>query len=166
MRWPSVAALRAGRLPVVGGLLSLLLAAAGIDAVSVANNHAADTGGEGGAMSRAMLLGELLPELEGLSADLAIAGLVQDSREIRPGDAFVAIAGFGAHGLNFVDAAREAGAAAILFEPPAPAELPPPADAIPVTGLRARMGAMADTFHGHPSAAMTTVGVTGTNGKT
>ncbi len=57
-------------------------------------------------MSRAMLLGELLPELEGLSADLAIAGLVQDSREIRPGDAFVAIAGFGAHGLNFVDAAR------------------------------------------------------------
>ena len=117
-------------------------------------------------MSRARLLGELLPELEGLSADLAIAGLVQDSREIRPGDAFVAIAGFGAHGLNFVDAAREAGAAAILFEPPAPAELPPPADAIPVAGLRARMGAMADTFHGHPSAAMTTVGVTGTNGKT
>ena len=60
-------------------------------------------------MTRAMLLGELLPELEGLSADLAITGLVQDSREIRPGDAFVAIAGFGAHGLNFVDKAREAG---------------------------------------------------------
>ncbi len=117
-------------------------------------------------MTRAMLLGELLPELEGLSADLAITGLVQDSREIKPGDAFVAIAGFGAHGLNFVDAAREAGAAAILFEPPAPEELPAPNDAIPVTGLRSRMGAMADTFHGQPSAAMTTVGVTGTNGKT
>ncbi|MCR6494831.1 UDP-N-acetylmuramoyl-L-alanyl-D-glutamate--2,6-diaminopimelate ligase [Thermomonas sp. S9] len=28
------------------------------------------------------------------------------------------------------------------------------------------MGALADTFHGHPSAAMATVGVTGTNGKT
>ena len=60
-------------------------------------------------MTRAMLLGELLPELEGLSADLAITGLVQDSREVKPGDAFVAIAGFGAHGLNFVDVAREAG---------------------------------------------------------
>ena len=117
-------------------------------------------------MTRAMLLGELLPELEGLSADLAITGLVQDSREIRPGDAFVAIAGFGAHGLNFVDGARESGAAAILFEPPAPDELPAPDDAIPVAGLRARMGAMADRFHGQPSAAMTTVGVTGTNGKT
>ena len=117
-------------------------------------------------MTRAMLLGELLPELEGLSAELAVTGLVQDSREVKPGDAFVAIAGFGAHGLNFVDAARDAGASAILFEPPAPHDLPPPADAIPVNGLRARMGAMADTFHGQPSAAMTTVGVTGTNGKT
>ena len=117
-------------------------------------------------MTRAMLLSELLPELEGLSADLAVTGLVMDSREVRPGDAFVAIAGFGAHGLNFVDAAREAGAAAILFEPPAPEALPAPADAIPVTGLRARMGTMADSFHDHPSAAMTTVGVTGTNGKT
>ena len=117
-------------------------------------------------MTRAMLLSELLPELEGLSADLAVTGLVMDSREVRPGDAFVAIAGFGAHGLNFVDAAREAGAAAILFEPPAPETLPAPADAIPVAGLRSRMGTMADHFHDHPSAAMTTVGVTGTNGKT
>ncbi|HOV97067.1 MAG TPA: UDP-N-acetylmuramoyl-L-alanyl-D-glutamate--2,6-diaminopimelate ligase [Thermomonas sp.] len=117
-------------------------------------------------MTRALLLSELLPELEGLSADLAVTGLVQDSREVQPGNAFVAIAGFGAHGLNFVDAARAAGASAVLFEPPAPADLPAPGDAIAVTGLRARMGAMADHFHGHPSAEMTTVGVTGTNGKT
>jgi UDP-N-acetylmuramoyl-L-alanyl-D-glutamate--2,6-diaminopimelate ligase len=113
-----------------------------------------------------MLLGELLPELEGLSADLAITGLVQDSRELKPGDAFVAIGGFGTHGLVFAEQVREAGAAAVLFEPPAPDDLPAPADAIPVVGLRARMGAMADAFHDHPSAAMTTVGVTGTNGKT
>lgn len=117
-------------------------------------------------MTRAMLLSELLPELEGLSAELAVTGLVQDSREVAPGDAFVAIAGFGAHGLHFVDAARAAGASAILFEPPAPDDLPAPDDAIAVPGLRKRMGAMADQFHGQPSAAMTTVGVTGTNGKT
>ncbi len=117
-------------------------------------------------MTRAMLLSELLPELEGLSHDLAITGLVQDSREIRTGDAFVAIGGFGTHGLAFIDTARAAGAAAILFEPPAPDDLPAPADAIPVVNLRARMGAMADAFHDQPSATMTTVGVTGTNGKT
>jgi UDP-N-acetylmuramoyl-L-alanyl-D-glutamate--2,6-diaminopimelate ligase len=117
-------------------------------------------------MTRAMLLAELLPDVAGVPADLAITGLVQDSRAVRPGDAFVAIAGFGAHGLGFVDAARAAGAGAILFEPPAPPELPVPDGAIAVPGLRARMGAMADHFHGRPSRAMTLVGVTGTNGKT
>ena len=35
-----------------------------------------------------------------------------------------------------------------------------------LSAARARMGAMADEFHGRPSAAMSTVAVTGTNGKT
>ena len=117
-------------------------------------------------MSRAMPLSELLPDVAAVPADLVVSGLVQDSRDVRPGDAFVAIAGFGAHGLGFAAQARAKGAAAILFEPPAPAGIPAPADAIPVAGLRARMGAMADAFHGQPSRAMTMVGVTGTSGKT
>lgn len=117
-------------------------------------------------MSRSMKLAALLPDIGGIRADLEVSGLVMDSREIRPGDAFVAIAGFGAHGLGFVEQARERGAAAILFEPPAPADLPAPADAIAVPGLRARLGAMGDAFHGAPSKSMTMVGVTGTSGKT
>jgi UDP-N-acetylmuramoyl-L-alanyl-D-glutamate--2,6-diaminopimelate ligase len=116
-------------------------------------------------MTRAMLLAELLPDVP-VPPELAVTGLVLDSREVQPGDAFVAIAGFGAHGLLFVEQARTAGAGAILFEPPAPDEIPAPADAIAVPGLRARMGAMADQFHGRPSRAMTMVGVTGTSGKT
>jgi UDP-N-acetylmuramoyl-L-alanyl-D-glutamate--2,6-diaminopimelate ligase len=117
-------------------------------------------------MTRAMLLSELLPDVPDVPADLVVTGLVQDSRAIRPGDAFVAIAGFGAHGLNFVDVAKQAGVAAILFEPPAPADIPAPADAIAVPNLRARLGELGDRFHDHPSQAMTVVGVTGTNGKT
>jgi UDP-N-acetylmuramoyl-L-alanyl-D-glutamate--2,6-diaminopimelate ligase len=117
-------------------------------------------------MTRAMLLSELLPDVPDVPADLAVTGLVQDSRAIRPGDAFVAIAGFGAHGLNFVDVAKQAGVAAILFEPPAPVDIPAPADAIAVPNLRARLGELGDRFHDHPSQAMTVVGVTGTNGKT
>lgn len=118
-------------------------------------------------MSRTLPLRDLLPDVAGVPDDTVITGLVQDSRAIRPGDAFVAIGGFGTHGLHFVDTARAAGASAILFEPPVPAEIPVlPADAIAVTGLRARMGAMADAFHGQPSRAMTMVGVTGTSGKT
>lgn len=116
-------------------------------------------------MSQTMLLSQLILDVA-LGHDPSITGLVLDSRAVRPGNAFVAIAGFGAHGLGFVDQARANGAAAILFEPPAPIELPAPADAIAVPGLRARMGAMADQFHGQPSRALTMVGVTGTNGKT
>ena len=116
--------------------------------------------------ARAMLLAELLPDLESLSQELAITGLTMDSREVQPGDAFVAIAGFGQHGLAFARDAQAAGAAAVLYEPPAPQELPPPEDAIAVPGLRSRLGTMGDVFHGSPSAAMTMVGVTGTNGKT
>ncbi len=118
-------------------------------------------------MSRAMLLSELLPDVADVPADLAITGLVQDSRALRAGDAFVAIGGFGTHGLHFSAQAHAASAAAILFEPPVPRDVPAaPADAIAVPGLRARMGAMADAFHGQPSRAMTMVGVTGTSGKT
>ncbi|KRB11577.1 UDP-N-acetylmuramoyl-L-alanyl-D-glutamate--2,6-diaminopimelate ligase [Lysobacter sp. Root690] len=113
-----------------------------------------------------MPLADLLPDIAGIPGDLRISGLVMDSRAVRPGDAFVAIAGFGAHGLKFVEQARAQGAVAILFEPPAPDDLPAPADAIAVPGLRSRLGEMGDAFHGRASEAMTVVGVTGTNGKT
>ena len=122
-------------------------------------------------MTRAMLLSELLPDVDGVPADLLVTGLVQDSRMVRQGDAFVAIGPYigapsGLHGLGFLEQARGSGASVILFEPPAPEELPAPGDAIAVPGLRSRMGVMADRFHGGPSHAMTMVGVTGTSGKT
>ena len=121
-------------------------------------------------MSRRMHLAELLPDVAGVPHALEITGIAQDSRAIRPGDAFVAIAGFGAHGLNFVAQAKAAGAVVTLFEPPMPAEFAAvnigdmPMIAVP--DLRARLGAVADHFHGEPSRTMTAVGVTGTNGKT
>ena len=119
---------------------------------------------------RHVSLAALLPDVAGIPATLQISGLVQDSRAIHAGDAFVAIAGFGAHGLKFVAQARDAGAAVVLFEPPMPDEFASVVDAglplVAVPGLRARLGAMADAFHDAPTRAMTTVGVTGTNGKT
>jgi UDP-N-acetylmuramoyl-L-alanyl-D-glutamate--2,6-diaminopimelate ligase len=121
-------------------------------------------------MTRAMRLSELLPDIAGVPADLKITGLVQDSRAVRPGDAFVAIGpvanDMGVHGLRFAAKALAAGASTVLFEPPAPVGLAPPEGAIPVVDLQARIGDIADRFHGSPSRAMTVVGVTGTNGKT
>ena len=116
-------------------------------------------------MRRMMALAELLPDVD-VPRDIVVRGLTLDSRSVQPGDAFVAIAGFGAHGLNFVAQAKENGASVVLFEPPVPEGLEAPRDAIAVPGLRARMGAMADRFHAAPSHDMKMVGVTGTNGKT
>lgn len=118
-----------------------------------------------------MPLATLLPDVPAIPADLEISGLVQDSRAVGPGDAFVAIEGFGAHGLNFIAQAERAGAAVVLFEPPMPDAFAAAADAagipvLAVPSLRARLGALADRFHEAPSKAMTVVGVTGTNGKT
>ncbi len=112
-----------------------------------------------------MSLAELLPDVD-VPRDIVVRGLTLDSRAVQAGDAFVAIAGFGAHGLNFAEQAKEKGASAILFEPPVPAGLEAPKGAIAVPGLRARMGALADRFHAAPSHDMKMVGVTGTNGKT
>jgi len=113
------------------------------------------------------LLSTLLPDIPTIPADLTINGLVQDSREVKPGHAFIAIAGFGTHGLHFADNALNQGAAVVLYEPPVPADVPtPPQNAIAVPGLRARLGAMAVQFHGSPSKRMPVIGVTGTSGKT
>lgn len=99
-------------------------------------------------------------------ADTPVTGLCLDSRALQAGDVFIALAGASGHGMAFVDQAIANGAAAVLYEPPLPSPLRAPAGAIALTGLRAALGALADRFHEQPSAAMTVIGVTGTNGKT
>ena len=98
--------------------------------------------------------------------DPIVRGLSLDSRTLHPGDAFIALAGAATHGLRHLDQARAADVAAILYEAPAPANLVLPANAIAVDGLRAKLGRLADRFYDHPSRALRTTGVTGTNGKT
>jgi UDP-N-acetylmuramoyl-L-alanyl-D-glutamate--2,6-diaminopimelate ligase len=119
-------------------------------------------------MSRAMPLAQLLqgepPLPEG--AAVQIAGLSANSRAVRPGDAFVALAGATTHGLQHAAQARAAGASVILFEPPAPEGLALPEGAVAVPRLRQRQGELASRFHGAPSQSLAVTGVTGTNGKT
>ncbi len=101
----------------------------------------------------------------GEQADLAVRGLAIDSRCLRPGDLFVALAGGSGHGLDHVKSALDAGAVAILCEPQdlsrAPGDLP----VIGVEDLRARLPELARRLWGDP-AGMDLVAVTGTNGKT
>ncbi|MEZ5484172.1 MAG: UDP-N-acetylmuramoyl-L-alanyl-D-glutamate--2,6-diaminopimelate ligase [Lysobacteraceae bacterium] len=122
-------------------------------------------------MSASMSLSALLAGIADVppSHDVTVNGLSANSLELSRGDAFVALQGFSSHGLRFAAQARAAGANAILFEPPLPAEFEGEAanhDLQPVPGLRAKLGRIADRFHAEPSATLSVVGVTGTNGKT
>ncbi len=108
-----------------------------------------------------------------LDAEIRSASL--DSRKTEPEGLFFALPGSKSDGNRFIRQAVSKGAAAIVSElkpPPAPVSLarrdrPGQAVAwIQVKNIFEAMGAMAATFYGDPSASMTVVGVTGTNGKT
>lgn len=99
------------------------------------------------------------------------AHLKLDSREIEPGDVFVACTGFSSDGRLYIENALALGASAVLFEAPVTAEALEVAAAgatpmLPVTGLRALLGELGDAWYGRPSSALAVVAVTGTNGKT
>jgi UDP-N-acetylmuramoyl-L-alanyl-D-glutamate--2,6-diaminopimelate ligase len=100
---------------------------------------------------------------------VAIRDLTLDSRAARPGDAFVALRGQAAHGLDHAADAAARGAIVVLFDPAEgrePPTLPLGTAAVRVPGLRNRLGVLADRFYGSPSTRVEVAGVTGTNGKT
>ncbi|WP_210399136.1 Mur ligase family protein [Steroidobacter denitrificans] len=92
-----------------------------------------------------------------------------DSRAVRPGSAFVALAGARTHGIRFAAQAAQAGARAILWEPSAAVtrpRLPAGTALIAVPDLAESLGDIADRFFDSPSADLRVAGITGTNGKT
>ncbi len=98
---------------------------------------------------------------------------VADSRMVRPGDLFLAMPGARVDGRVHAEAARRAGAVAVL-EAAAPAGRWAGAPGSPidaragqgVSGLQLASGPIASLLLGDPSAGLWVVGVTGTNGKT
>ena len=118
-------------------------------------------------MKLADLLKDARPlRLSGLS-DIEILDLRHDSHRILPGDLFFALPGSKTDGNRHIRQAQASGAVAVVSElaPPAP-PLAPPLCWVQVADVAEAMGRMADAFFEHPSRALTTVGVTGTNGKT
>jgi UDP-N-acetylmuramoyl-L-alanyl-D-glutamate--2,6-diaminopimelate ligase len=93
--------------------------------------------------------------------------LASDSRQVDPGDVFFAYPGEAGDGRVFVKAAIAQGAAAVVFDPrdfawDAAWQVPH----LAVADLKLKAGPIAHAFYAMPDAAMFTVGVTGTNGKT
>jgi len=93
-----------------------------------------------------------------------VIGVTHDSRAAAPGVVFVAIKGQRADGTTFASAAAAAGAVAIISEDVAPAGATVPW--IQTSDARLALAELSALVYGHPSEALTVVGVTGTNGKT
>lgn len=93
--------------------------------------------------------------------DVTIGGLSLDSRALSPGDAFVALPGAHAHGMDFIDQARAAGAAVILCSDSDVSA----GDLVAVPDLAAKLPQLARRMWDDPAAALRLHGVTGTNGK-
>lgn len=94
--------------------------------------------------------------------------LCTDSRQLRPGDAFIAWPGYASDGRRYVAAALAAGAAACLVEAEGVAAFGfDAADAriAALPGLKAATGAIAAAWHGQPARALQVIAATGTNGK-
>ncbi|WP_298449640.1 UDP-N-acetylmuramoyl-L-alanyl-D-glutamate--2,6-diaminopimelate ligase [uncultured Marinobacter sp.] len=100
--------------------------------------------------------------------DVTIHGLQTDSRDVRPGDAFVALAGATTLADHHVDQAIAAGATVVLLESESRGECREHHGAliVPVPELRQLLGKIAARFYEHPSRRLRLIGVTGTNGKT
>jgi UDP-N-acetylmuramoyl-L-alanyl-D-glutamate--2,6-diaminopimelate ligase len=96
-------------------------------------------------------------------ASLELAGLAADSRNVRPGDLFVAIPGTKTDGTRFIGAAVAAGAAAIAAER-RPEGLPASIPLIEVKDARRTLALCAAAFF--PRQPKIVVAVTGTSGKT
>ena len=113
-----------------------------------------------------MKLSDILQNIstQHVSADLEmeITGVSYDSRQTRPGDLFVAMAGFATDGHKYISAAVERGAVCILCQTPPEGDIP----YIQVENSRRALAVVGANFFHHPAREMTMVGVTGTNGKT
>ncbi|MEE1921279.1 UDP-N-acetylmuramoyl-L-alanyl-D-glutamate--2,6-diaminopimelate ligase [Pseudomonas sp. 148P] len=101
------------------------------------------------------------------SSDPLIRELTLDSRNVRPGDLFLAVPGAKVDGRDHIADALKRGAAAVAYEVQGATVLPiTDAPLIPVKGLIAQLSDIAGRFYGEPSRLLDLVGVTGTNGKT
>jgi UDP-N-acetylmuramoyl-L-alanyl-D-glutamate--2,6-diaminopimelate ligase len=115
-------------------------------------------------------LASLLPQLElGVVAAIDVRNLCLDTRQIKTGDVFIALAGTKLDGRTFIAKAIELGAVAILVEADKNwqgiawlGQVP----VIAVDKLSDEVSAIAGRFYHCPSHKMALIGITGTNGKT
>ena len=103
--------------------------------------------------------------------EVSVTGITHNSREVIPGDIYVALAGANFHGAQFANEAVAKGAVAIATDNAGQLiiknDLPDfSLPTIELTNPRPDMATLAARVYGHPEEKLTLIGVTGTNGKT
>jgi len=116
-----------------------------------------------------MKIKEIITNLDNAIAsgnlDTVVEFITSDSREVKPGSAFVAVKG-SVDGSKFIDQAIADGAVLIVAERAASAEQEEKVAWVHVKNSTVALASIADSFFGNPSQQLKVIGVTGTNGKT
>lgn len=92
---------------------------------------------------------------------IVVIDATHDSRQVAPGWLFFCVPGASVDGHDFAESAITRGAVALVVDH----KLDVTAPQIVVSDVRSVMGPVSALVHGDPSAELTVVGVTGTNGK-
>jgi UDP-N-acetylmuramoyl-L-alanyl-D-glutamate--2,6-diaminopimelate ligase len=117
----------------------------------------------GARLHRRGVLASEPPPARGTDADPTIGRVRYDSRQVGPGDLFVARGGQHADGHDHIVSAVRAGAVAAIVERPLPGlEVPQ----LVVIDAKVALGLAAAWRAGDPSQSLGVVGITGTDGKT
>jgi len=97
--------------------------------------------------------------------DTPVSGIAWDSRKVEPGDVFFALVGENVDGHQFIPAAVEKGAAAVVGSRPLSSPL-----AVPYVQVRGddreALAKFSAAFYDFPSEKLVVIGITGTDGKT
>jgi UDP-N-acetylmuramoyl-L-alanyl-D-glutamate--2,6-diaminopimelate ligase len=95
-------------------------------------------------------------------ASLTVRGIKHDSRRVEPGDLFAAVPGTQLDGARYVADAIARGAVAVIAEQAIEASVP----VLTAPDMLVALCAIARCLYDDPTANLTAIGVTGTNGKT
>jgi UDP-N-acetylmuramoyl-L-alanyl-D-glutamate--2,6-diaminopimelate ligase len=105
-------------------------------------------------------------EPEKKDAEREITALVYDSRKLVPGCLFVCIPGANVDGHDYAVAAAEQGAAGVVISHAVEGLGGKDLAILKVTDSRQALAVLSAEWFGHPADQLTTIGVTGTKGKT
>jgi UDP-N-acetylmuramoyl-L-alanyl-D-glutamate--2,6-diaminopimelate ligase len=105
-----------------------------------------------------------LPDSSGVDIpDATVTGIVLDSRQVKPGDVFVALVGENSDGHQYIDNAVDRGAVAVVgTQTITNLDVP----YFKVKDGRYALAQISAAFYDFPTRKLTVIGVTGTDGKT